>query len=110
VSNLLSNAFRHAAGSAVDVTVSREGELARVEVRDHGAGVPENDLEGLFERYRRGNAKRERGGLGLGLYIARHLVEAHGGTLEARSKPGDGCSFTVALPMPEDYASRDGSQ
>ncbi len=108
LSNLLSNAFRHAAGSPIDVNVTADDQVARLEVRDHGPGVAQDQLEALFGRYRRGNAERERGGLGLGLYISRHVVEAHSGTLTARGKLGEGCVFTVALPLRGSYSRQDG--
>jgi signal transduction histidine kinase len=116
LSNLLSNAFRHAPGRPVDVTLGAEPgrqsspterRRARLAVRDHGAGVPEGRLEELFTPYQRGNTARERGGLGLGLYISRHLVEAHGGTLTGRSEPGTGCEFVVELPLDARYHEGD---
>jgi signal transduction histidine kinase len=106
LSNLLSNAFRHAAGKPIDVSLTEVGGRARLVVRDHGAGVEAEDLEQLFTPYRRGDAARERAGLGLGLYISRHLVEAHGGTLTARGHAGSGCEFIVELPMRSRYAGR----
>lgn len=116
LSNLLSNAFRYAPGRRVDVTLRedppRAGSVparprARLAVRDHGAGVAEGRLEALFTPYQRGNAARERAGLGLGLYISRHLVEAHGGTLTGHSEPGSGCEFVVELPLDPCYPERD---
>jgi signal transduction histidine kinase len=103
LSNLLSNAFRYAAGKPVDVTLTADERVARLAVRDHGAGVPEKQVESLFQRYRRGDAVRERGGLGLGLYVARHLIEAHGGTLRAHGNPGSGCEFVFELPLRAGY-------
>jgi signal transduction histidine kinase len=115
LSNLLSNAFRYAPGRPVDVTLEEgrrerapgERRVVRLAVRDHGPGVPGGRLEELFTPYQRGNAARERGGLGLGLYISRHLVEAHGGTLTGRSEPGAGCEFVVELPLDAGYHGSD---
>jgi signal transduction histidine kinase len=103
LSNLLSNAFRYAAGAPVDVTLTADELVARLAVRDHGPGVPEQQVESLFQRYRRGDAVRERGGLGLGLYVSRHIIEAHGGTLRAHGNPGSGCEFVIELPLRGGY-------
>ncbi len=106
VLNLLSNAFRHAPGEPVDVGLTVEAETVQLMVRDHGPGMPEDQVEAMFSRYSRGDSARERGGLGLGLYISRRLVEAHGGTLGARGNPGAGCAFIVELPLEGGLSSR----
>jgi signal transduction histidine kinase len=98
LTNLLSNAFRHAAGKPVDVTLVAQPDMARIEVRDQGEGVATEQIEALFGRYKRGDGAGERGGLGLGLYISRLVVEAHGGRLKARGEVGVGCTFTMDLP------------
>jgi signal transduction histidine kinase len=108
LTNLLSNAFRHAGGQPVDVKLTTVDDSARLVVTDHGPGIPQERIEDLFGRYRRGDAARERGGLGLGLYISRHVVEAHGGRLEAHGGPGAGCEFIVVLPL-RGYPIQDGS-
>ena len=98
VSNLLSNALRYAAGTAVDVQVRVEGDEAVVLVKDEGPGVAPEDQERIFERFERGIAPSDVGGLGLGLYITRKIVEAHGGRVDVVSGPGKGAAFRVALP------------
>ncbi len=99
VSNLLSNAVKFTPkGGEVEVRLERvEGE-ARLTVRDTGAGISASFLPHVFERFRQGEGRE--GGLGLGLAIARHLVERHGGTIHAVS-PGEGrgATFTVGLPL-----------
>lgn len=73
----------------------------RIAVRDHGPGLPDEEVDRLFERFYRGDPARARqaeGGSGLGLAIAKALVEAHGGRLEAGPAPGGGALFTVVLP------------
>jgi PAS domain S-box-containing protein len=97
VSNLLSNAIKHwSEGGTVDVTVSSEGEHVRVEVADRGPGIPEEALARVFEPfYRAGKAV---GGSGLGLAIAKGIVEAHGGEIEARPRPGGGTVLAFSLP------------
>lgn len=94
--NLLANAFRYARGAPVDV-VLRAGDEITLEVRDHGPGIAPDQLEHIFDRYHRGGARPDSGGLGLGLYIARRLIEAHGGAIGVRSSTA-GSTFVVTLP------------
>jgi signal transduction histidine kinase len=95
--NLLGNALKYSEGT-VQIAAEVEGERARVTVTDRGAGIPPADLARLFERYYRGH-RHEGEGLGLGLFIVKGLVEAHGGTIEAASTAGVGSTFTVRLPL-----------
>jgi two-component system OmpR family sensor kinase len=104
LANLLRNALVHTpSGTPIEVTVARTGEDARVEVRDHGPGLPPGDPAALFERFWRaeGDRGRERGkaGAGLGLAIVAGVVERHGGRVEAANAPGGGAAFTVSLPL-----------
>ena len=101
--NLLHNAvkFTPSAGR-VDVGLECDGVLMRVTVRDTGQGIPADFLPFVFERFRQADSSSTRGnwGLGLGLSIARHLVELHGGAIEAASAgPGEGATFIVRLPI-----------
>ena len=97
--NLLANAIEHAAASpTIEVTVGRSGSNAVVEVRDLGPGIATSLQPQLFLPYTRLGAKRS-AGLGLGLYLAREIVTAHGGTIEAESSPGKGTTITVRLPL-----------
>jgi two-component system CheB/CheR fusion protein len=95
--NLLANAIEHAATSTIDVTVRRTGSLATVEVRDHGPGIPSNVLPQLFQPYAL-IGKKPSAGLGLGLYLAREIVTAHGGSIDAASSLGEGTVIVVRLP------------
>ena len=102
VSNLLENAIRHTPqGGSVTLTAGRGGPgMVRITVADTGEGIPPEDLPSLFDRFYRADPSRARatGGVGLGLTIARQLVEAHGGTISVRSEPGEGATFAFELP------------
>jgi signal transduction histidine kinase len=97
--NLLGNALKYSGGE-VRVGVQQEGTSIRITVADQGAGIPASDLPRLFERYYRG-LRHEGEGLGLGLFIVKGLVEAHGGNIEVSSLPGEGSTFTLWLPVSE---------
>jgi signal transduction histidine kinase len=101
--NLLENAVRYSPeGASVEVSVSRKnGGPARVVFQDHGDGIPPEELPRIFERFHRGEPSRARvtGGFGLGLAIAKALVDAYGGTITAASSPGQGTRITVELPV-----------
>src|SRR5262249_41224593 len=101
--NLLSNAIKYSpAGGEILVHVEHLGNRAQVSVSDHGVGISEETLPHVFDRcFRADAAGYAPGGLGLGLSIAKMLVEAHGGTISAESEPGRGSVFRVTLP----YAS-----
>ena len=75
------------------------GQAARITVRDHGVGIAAEDLERIFECFERTAPVEHFGGLGLGLYLAREIVRAHGGTIQVESEPGQGTTFTVELPV-----------
>jgi len=98
--NLFTNALKYSeAGSEVEVRVTGQGGEAIVEVEDRGPGIDPGDLPHLFERYFRALGHRRHDGMGLGLYTARCLVEAHGGTIAVTSEPGRGSVFRVRLPV-----------
>ena len=99
--NLVGNALRYTpAGGQVTLTVSGAADQAVIAVADTGAGIAAEHLPHIFDRFYRADASRNRetGGSGLGLAITRHLVEAHGGTIEAQSTEGTGSTFTIRLP------------
>ena len=100
--NLLENAVAHTpGGGSVSVKAAQEGSWVRVSVTDIGEGIPAEDLANIFERFYRVDQSRTRatGGSGLGLTIARRLVEAHGGEINAQSEPGKGSCFSFTLPV-----------
>jgi len=102
ISNVLSNAVRFTpSGGRVDISVAGSADTAEIRISDTGIGIPEEFLPHLFERFRQADTSmtRSHGGLGLGLAIARHLIELHGGTIRAESAgEGRGATFTISLP------------
>lgn len=98
VTNLLSNALKYGGGSPVRIRVSSADGRARLEVVDRGIGIAPADQERIFGRFERAVSGRHYGGLGLGLWIVRRIVEAHAGVIAVRSAPGLGSTFVVELP------------
>jgi PAS domain S-box-containing protein len=100
LTNLLENAVKYSApGMGIDVTVQGADGGVDVAVRDRGPGIPLEDVPKLFDRfYQAGRARAKRSGLGLGLYIAKGFVEAHGGQIRVETAPGEGSTFHVWLP------------
>jgi PAS domain S-box-containing protein len=101
ITNLLSNAIKFGSGKPIAVAVRRTNGLGRVEVRDQGPGVLEADRQRIFERFERGVSEHSYGGLGLGLWIARQIVVAHGGRIGVDEAPGAGAIFFFELPLGE---------
>ena len=98
LSNLLSNAIKFGPGKPITIGVAAREGRAQLVVRDRGIGIDLERQPRLFERFERGVSWKHYGGLGLGLYICRQIVEAHGGTVRVESSPGQGATFTVELP------------
>lgn len=98
LTNLLANALKFGAGKPIEIEVTSTPDTATLTVSDHGPGMSDEQKERLFQRFERGVSDRHYGGLGLGLWITRRLVEAHGGTISVDSRPGGGSRFVVVLP------------
>jgi signal transduction histidine kinase len=97
VANLLANALRHtSSGGSVDIAARLVGDEVEVTVRDTGSGIPAEDLDRIFDRFYR---SPDSPGSGLGLSIARDLVQAHGGTITATSAPGQGTTIRFTVPV-----------
>lgn len=96
--NLLSNAIKFGRCGAVHVALEDRGDEVRLSVRDHGIGIARADRDRIFERFERAASEKSYGGIGMGLWIVRQLVTAHGGAIEVDDTPGGGATFTVTLP------------
>jgi PAS domain S-box-containing protein len=102
IDNLLSNALKYSPdGTDVEMYVTVEDGTTQTSVVDRGIGIPRDEIPQLFERFHRARnvSSRYYGGLGLGLYIARAIIEAHGGTISVDSEEGKGSQFTMRLPL-----------
>ena len=98
--NLLTNAVKYSApGRPVALTVEVHEPFAQFTIRDHGIGIPTEDLPHLFDAFHRGANVGNTHGTGLGLVIVKRCVDLHGGTIECQSQPGAGTTFTVRLPL-----------
>ena len=98
--NIISNAIKYTPnGGAVSVDVRLGKDSGAVSVRDTGIGIRAEDIPFIFDRFYRVEASRSSTGFGLGLSIAKSIVEAHGGTISIQSAPGEGSTFTITLPV-----------
>jgi signal transduction histidine kinase len=105
IDNIIGNAIKYSPnGERVEVRLTETDKTVRISVHDRGIGVPADEMRFLFERFTRAsNAKRSKiKGTGLGLYLAKTLVERHGGNIQVQSKIGEGSTFTVVLPRMRD--------
>lgn len=101
--NLLENAAKYSpAGSPIRVAARRQGSAVLLAVEDEGAGIPASERERIFQKFVRGSDTKQAGvrGIGIGLALVKHIVEAHGGSVRLESEPGRGSTFTLVLPCP----------
>lgn len=99
VDNLLSNAIKYGEGKPIEMEIDVVDDCARIVVTDHGIGISPSDQKRIFDRFERAVSTRYYGGFGLGLWITRQVVEAHGGTIRVESELDQGSTFTVDLPL-----------
>lgn len=99
VTNLVSNALKYGAGRPVEISVRSGTSRATIVVRDHGIGIPIEEQAAVFGPFARAVATRHHAGLGLGLWISQQIVHASGGSIMLESRPGEGSTFTVELPL-----------
>lgn len=99
LTNLVTNIIRYAPGKPVQVSLHRSEVMAELHVCDHGAGIPAEKQKVIFDLFSRGEESRTIGGLGIGLYISKNIIEQHGGSLQVKSTPGEGAEFILRLPL-----------
>jgi PAS domain S-box-containing protein len=99
ITNIFTNAIKYAPHNGLEVKLYTEDSCACIEVRDYGEGVANEQQELIFDRFERAGIQNNLGGLGLGLYISRMIVNAHGGHIGVISQPGEGATFKVKLPL-----------
>lgn len=112
LTNLISNAIKYSPqGGEITLSLKEVGDFLEGTVTDQGIGIPAEHLDKIFERFHRVAGQGTPGGTGLGLFLTKHLVEAHGGSIWAESRVGKGSSFHFTLPKkaPEEQAARGGS-
>jgi PAS domain S-box-containing protein len=102
ITNLVSNAIKYGDCKPIDVGLDSAGDRAVITIRDRGMGIAPHDHERIFGRFERAASSRHYGGIGLGLWIVKQIIDALGGTVSVESKPGTGSTFTVDLPLHAD--------
>jgi signal transduction histidine kinase len=99
IGNLVSNAVKFGEGRPINVSVSSDGSVARIVVTDQGIGIAPEEQARIFDKFERAVSERHYGGFGLGLWVVRQIVEAHGGRIRVASEAGKGSTFVVELPL-----------
>jgi PAS domain S-box-containing protein len=110
LTNLLSNALKYGPGKPIHLRVESHEGRATLTVRDEGIGIHPEHLSRIFDKFERAVSERHYGGLGLGLYIVRQIVEALGGSITTRSTPGEGATFEISLPLSQERRANPGEE
>lgn len=98
--NVIDNAIKYTVGTgSITITMSRYDLFARIDVRDHGTGIPAEEINAVFQRFYRGRNAGDTEGVGIGLYLAREIITQQGGYMKVRSVPGEGSTFSLFLPL-----------
>jgi two-component system sensor histidine kinase KdpD len=97
--NVIDNAIKYSSkNSQIDIDVTQAEKEVSIQISDRGIGIPEEDLERVFDKFYRVSRPESVTGTGLGLAICKGIVEAHGGTITAKNRPGGGTDITITLP------------
>ena len=99
ITNLIGNAINHTSKGFVSVELSTENKYAIVKVKDTGIGIPKEDMDNMFVRFSQGTKNKRSTGTGLGLYLSRQIIEAHGGKISLKSEMNKGSEFTFLIPL-----------
>jgi signal transduction histidine kinase len=99
LNNLVTNAIKYGAGRPVQLSVKEQPDTAVITVRDQGIGIAPEDQARIFGRFERATSAQQSQSLGLGLFITKEIVTAHGGSIAVTSQPGHGSTFQVSLPL-----------
>lgn len=97
--NLLSNAVKYAPSKTIRISLLKQDDVAKICIKDQGPGIDPEHHERIFQRFERVKDNDNIGGLGLGLYISRQIIEAHNGKIYVESTPGSGSNFIIELPV-----------
>ena len=98
ITNLVSNAIKHGGKTSVHVHLKSQNQRLTIRVEDSGPGISPEDQSRIFDRFQQGQTEERKSGLGLGLYITRQIVEAHGGLISVKSSLGNGAQFNIEIP------------